>query len=61
MKYTRFRIAIITCILGIVSVPFFNGLYKKWSEPSVDFPQVVSDTPIIVILPNDKKPFNMTG
>jgi hypothetical protein len=61
MKYSQFRIAILTCILGIVSVPFFNGLYEKWSEPFVDLPQVVSDTPIIVDVETERKPFNMAG
>ncbi len=61
MKYSQFRIAILTCIFGIVSVPFFNGLYEKWSEPFVDLPQVVSDTPIIVDVETERKPFNMAG
>ena len=61
MKYSQFKIAILTCIFGIVSVPFFNGLYEKWSEPFVDLPQVVSDTPIIVDVETERKPFNMAG
>ncbi len=48
MKYSQFRIAILTCIFGIVSVPFLNGSYEKWSEPFVDLPQVISDTPITI-------------
>jgi hypothetical protein len=34
--------------LGLASVPFFTGLYEKWSEISVNLPQVESNTPIYI-------------
>ena len=61
MKYSQFRIALLTFVLGIVSVPFFNTQYHIWTEIPVDLPQVVSDAPIIVILPTERRPFRMGG
>src|SRR5690242_18507206 len=46
--YSRFRIMLLTLALGMASVTFFNGLYERWSEISVDLPQVQSETPIYV-------------
>lgn len=48
MKFSRLRTALLTCILGIVSVSFFRFEYEKWNEPYVNLPQVVSELPIVV-------------
>lgn len=48
MNFSKLRTAILTCILGIVSVSFFRFEYEKWNEPYVNLPQVVSESPIIV-------------
>jgi len=47
--------------IGLASVPFFNELYEKWTEIPVNLPQVESESPIIVILPTERKPFDMAG
>lgn len=48
MKFSKIRTAFLTCILGIVSVYFFKFEYEKWSEPYIELPQVVSESPIVV-------------
>ncbi len=61
MRYSKVRIAILTFILGIVSVPFINGQYEKWTEITVDLPQIISDTPLIVdIYPTKRLPLQDT-
>ena len=59
--YSQLRIALLTFTLGLAGVPFASGLYKKWSEPDVEVPQVESDAPIVVILPTEEHPFDMVG
>lgn len=51
-SYLRFRILLLTLALGLVSVPFFNNLYERWTEIKVDVPQVESETPIFVVIDN---------
>ncbi len=38
-----------TLAFGLACVPFSNAVYEKWTDISVDLPQVGSVTPIIVI------------
>lgn len=47
MKCSRLRIALLTFILGVVSVSFFNSEYNIWTEIQVDVPKVESETPFI--------------
>jgi hypothetical protein len=61
MKYSQCRIALLTFIIGLLSVSFLTPLYDKWSEPWVDVPQVETESPLIVILSTDEHPFNMNG
>ncbi|HEY0429718.1 MAG TPA: hypothetical protein VGC76_18190 [Pyrinomonadaceae bacterium] len=61
MKYSQFIVSILTFALGVLCVPFANGLYEKWSEPYVEVPQAVSESPIVVIAPTEQNPFNMSG
>jgi hypothetical protein len=46
--------------LGLASVPFFNGLYEKWTEIRVDVPQIKSVTPLY-ISPKYKKEMRAHG
>lgn len=39
-----------------MSVPFFTGLYEKWNEPYIDLPEVISESPIVLVIPTDKNP-----
>jgi hypothetical protein len=48
MKCSKIRTALLTFVLGFLSVPFITGLYDKWSEPYVEMPEVVSESPIII-------------
>lgn len=50
MKYSQFRIALLTFVFGFYSVPFLTPLYDKWCEPSVNLPKVDSEAPFIVTL-----------
>ncbi len=62
MNYSRFRIALLTFILGIVSVPFFKTEYEKSTEIQVDLPKVESGSPIIVdIYPTERFPMHYGG
>ncbi len=61
MKYSQFRIALLTFTIGFLSVPFLTPLYDKWSDPWVDVPQVESESPLTVILSTKEHPFNMNG
>lgn len=36
-------------------------LYFKYSEIPVDLPEVESDSPIVVMVPTERRPFNMDG
>lgn len=49
MKYSQFRIAILTFALSLASVSF---LTEWWSEVKIDLPQVQSDAPIFVVPKN---------
>jgi hypothetical protein len=55
MKYTQIRIGLLTFVLGIVSIPFFNALYYKSNEPLVNVPEVASGTAIVVSIENEKR------
>ena len=57
--YSRFRVMLLTFTLGLAVVPFSNTLYEKWSEILVDLPKVESEVPIVVMVPTERKPFNM--
>jgi hypothetical protein len=61
MRYSRIRTALLTFIIGLVSVPFFNPLYDKWREPSVDVPKVLSDSKIVVDLETENRRFALGG
>lgn len=60
MKYSQFRIALLTFILGVISVSFVSALYDKWGEPYIELPQVKSDTPIIVVYETAHHHYNQT-
>ncbi len=47
--------------IGLASVPFLSIFYDKWTEIPVNLPKVESESPIVVILPTEQKPFNMGG
>lgn len=61
MKYSQFRIALLTFTLGILSVPFLTPVYDKWCEPWVDVPQVESESPITVIVSTKSHPIKNWG
>lgn len=61
MKYSQFRIALLTFSIGLVSVPFLTPYYDKWCEPSVDVPQVESESPVTVIVSTESHPFKNWG
>lgn len=46
--YSKFRIFLLMLAFGLSSVAFFNALYERLTEVTVDLPQVQSDTPILV-------------
>lgn len=48
MNYPKIRTALLTLILGLVSVPFFTPLLDKWKEPYVELPQIESTSPLFV-------------
>jgi hypothetical protein len=48
MNCSQFRIALLTLILGIVSVPFCNDLYEKWTAIPINLPQAASGSVMIV-------------
>jgi hypothetical protein len=56
MKYSQFRIALLTFTIGLLSVPFLAPFYDKWSEPWVDLPKTESESPLIGILSTKKIP-----
>src|SRR5687767_2508222 len=59
--YSRFRVMLLTFTFGLAVVPFSNLLFEKWSEIPVDLPEVESDSPIIVMVPNERRPFSDWG
>ena len=62
MKCSQFRIALLTFVLGVISVSFVGGFYDKWSQPFVELPQAESDAPIIVdIYPTKRFPMQYGG
>jgi hypothetical protein len=61
MKCSRLRTALLTFIIGFISVPILNPLYDKWSEPSVDLPQTVSASVIVVDVETKSKRFDWGG
>lgn len=48
MKFSQFRITLLTFILGFYSVSALTPLYDKWSEPSVNLPKIESEEQIII-------------
>jgi len=50
---------LLTFTIGLAVVPFLNALYEKCSEIPVDLPKVESDSPIVVIVPTKRTPFNI--
>lgn len=62
MNYSKHRTAVLTFILGIVSVTFFKAEYEKWTEIKVDLPKVESSSPIIIdIYPTKRFPRRYYG
>ena len=59
--YSLFRIFLVTFAVGLAAIPFANGIYEKWIEIPVDIPKVESSSPIEVILPTERRPFNDWG
>jgi hypothetical protein len=48
MKYSQIRIGLLTFMLGVVSIPFFDFLQTKWIESLIDLPKVEFGTPIYI-------------
>jgi hypothetical protein len=46
--YFKFRVLLLTLAFGLTSVPFFNGLYERWSRIPVNLPQTESESPLYV-------------
>ena len=57
--YSRFRVMLLTFTLGLAVAPFSNALYEKWSEIPIDLPVIESDSPIVVMVPTERRPINM--
>jgi hypothetical protein len=52
---------LLTFTFGLAVVPFSNVLFEKWSEILVKLPEAESEVPIIVMVPTERRPFNMDG
>lgn len=52
---------LLTFTIGLATVFFSSGLYEKYGEIPVDLPEVESDSPIVVMVPTGRRPFNMDG
>ncbi len=50
---------LLTFTFSLAVVPFSNALYEKWIEIPVDLPVVESESPVVVIIPTERKPFNI--
>ncbi len=54
IKFSRFRILLLTFILGLTTVSVYTTLSGQSEEIPVDVPKVESDTPIIIRLCPDE-------
>lgn len=50
-----------TLALGLAIVSIYARLAEYFNEIPVDLPVVESDSPIIVEVPTERKPFNIGG
>ncbi len=58
IKFSRFRILLLTFTLGLTAVNGYTTLSEQSEEISVDVPKVESDTPIIIRICPDETPIN---